>query len=868
MSEERRMFLKKSALIAGGIVLSKLPFSKAYAKGPFNVKDLPNVFIVSNMHPASCGWLVNFSIERNYCANDYFVHMDKVNEDPNYNFVISEVNNMIAILNFQPKRFEELKRRLKEGRIEAVNGMFLELTPNLSGGEAIVRMGVHGIQWQKEILGIKPRFNWMIDITGVHEQFAQIGAGLGLEAQVHCRMNISGSPLYMAESPDGTKLLTISPGHYANWGEVFKSTTPVEGPIIQKLASQLEKDNVLGDIPYLVLGGDGDYSLPPKYAKNPTDFVKSWRKDFSESDVKFSTLGAYVDFVKPKLISGEVKIPTVKEGWGYSWDAFWVENPRVKSLYRSNEHALQGVEMLATIASLHGSFDYPSQDLYHAWLQLHLNTDRNTLWGAAGQMVFEDEKSWDVLDRFNWINRLTNNVRQTILKKQDGEHLSYFNPVNWSQAGPQYITLPKGKKIKGYPSQKIGEQILFFPTLPSFGIGSLELVEGEYKDKAPSSLPETISNDFYEIGIDSATGELINLSLKKSKKIVIQRGAVLCSDRAKNNDAIYHELPQKIDRIEAASLKEKTSKIEFIKGELAQIIKISSSLYRENDVQQTITIYNNHPRIDFDVYLEDLPDKTITFMDFMAEYGIIEESRGIPYGFATESTEALALRGEGVHPATCWSDYKLRNGTGFAVLDRGLPGREITGKSVSMMLNATSDVYMGLPGGWLSGKGRHHFQFAFIAYDDLEIEEQIQQYAWEFNSPPFFETSAVKTEEKSFIATSANIIIESMQRVNDEVEIRFVECLGVKGTAKLEINMPVGEARLTNFLGEGDDKLSGDKLYLIPVRPQQIITVRLKAETNVAKIQPLKDWSPLVPENKREFLVHYDKTLIGHPPAG
>jgi hypothetical protein len=505
-------------------------------------------------------------------------------------------------------------------------------------------------------------------------------------------------------------------------------------------------------MPYLLLGGYSDYSLPPKYSGRFTDFSKEWKISFPGSNLKLSTLSAYLDAIKPKVMSGEILIPTIKSGWGYNWDAFWVENPRVKTLYRSNEHALQAAEMLATISSLTSPFDYPAQDLYYAWLQLHLNTDRNSLWGAATKVVFEDEKSWDVLDRFNWITDLTNKIRQTALKKREGKYLSWFNPVNWPQTGPQYLALPEGKNLKGFRSQKIADKMLFFPKLTSLGIGSLELTDESALNTVSYNLPKIVENDFYKIGFDTGTGELINLSLKHSNKTIIRNGGILCSDKAKKEGAIYHDLPKREDRIEAASLKGKAAaKIEFFKGELAQIVKINSSLFRENDVQQTITIYNNHPRIDFDIYLEDLPDKTVTFMDFIAEYGIIEENRGIPYGFTTESTEALFLRGEGVHPAICWSSYKLRNGGGFALLDRGIPGREISGKKVSLMLDVTSDMYMSLPAGWLSGKGKHHFQFAFVAYDSEKSKREIQKLAWEYNSPPFFETSAVRIENKSFI---------------------------------------------------------------------------------------------------------------------
>ncbi|MRR38932.1 hypothetical protein EG829_30635, partial [bacterium] len=132
------------------------------------------VYLVPNFHPACCGWLTDWSTERNYCANNYIDHLDRVRDDSNYAFALSEVPNMIAIFNFHPERKEELIRRFREGRAEPCNAFFLESTINLPGGEALVKNGVEGLRWQSRVLGVRPRYAWMIDVTGTHEQMAQI----------------------------------------------------------------------------------------------------------------------------------------------------------------------------------------------------------------------------------------------------------------------------------------------------------------------------------------------------------------------------------------------------------------------------------------------------------------------------------------------------------------------------------------------------------------------------------------------------------------------------------------------------------------------------------------------------------------------
>jgi len=54
-----------------------------------------------------------------------------------------------------------------------------------------------------------------------------------------------------------------------------------------------------------------------------------------------ATAGEYFDTVLPGVKSGTIQIPILRGGTGYTYDSFWIENPRVKTWYRKNEHGLQ-----------------------------------------------------------------------------------------------------------------------------------------------------------------------------------------------------------------------------------------------------------------------------------------------------------------------------------------------------------------------------------------------------------------------------------------------------------------------------------------------------------------------------------------------
>lgn len=829
-----------------------------------------DVFIVPNFHPASCGWLTDWSTERNYCANSYFDHLDRVRDDPNYAFALSECNTMIAMLNFHPDRVTELKQRVLEGRVELVNAFFLEPTINLSGGEALVKMGVEGLRWQEAIFGVRPRFVWAIDVTGVHEQMAQITSGLNLDAMVYTRDNPTPKTMHWLESPDGTRCLAISPGHYADWGPVFSTQNPLDGSTLAKLLddAKARAARTPAGAPVLVLGGHGDYSLAPARADYPSAFLKQWRQAAPETKVHFTGLGAYADAVGPGIKSGRIELPVSRSGARLSWTSFWIECPKVKQWYRRAEQGLQAAEMLATIASSDGKFDYPVQPLHHAWLQMLLNMDRNTLWGAAGGMVFEHAKSWDVRDRFESVETIAAGTADAALRHTagQGQSVALFNPLNWPRTDPLRVHLPAGTGLADAKCQAEADgQVLCRAALPSTGILALETATQTASIPKAIELPSAIETAHYRVRIDPSTGALCSLKLKPSGREVLAGPVLLVAEQAGD----FHSTPRRDQRKRLADSAQAMPRISVSDGPLATVVTTHSSLLG-GAVRQTLHFYKDHPRIDFDVELNDVPDKTIVLAEFPLAEAIQETRRGIPYGFSHGAWEkkdpSLAGFADGIVAAIRWSHYQFERG-GVALLDRGLPGRELTGRTPTLFLLDAQEIYMGYPCAWLSGRGRHSVSFALVAHDGDWKDARIPQMAWEFNSPPVVLTRAAKASPRSFLQTSDNVIVEAMRREGNEIEVRLAECLGVAGTAEVTLNLPHREASLTDLVGGRRQPLQGGPGYRFPVRPQQIVTMRFRTDSAAPDVQPLTDWAPLVPQAKLAALrTKLDKK--GHPPAG
>ncbi|HSA26747.1 MAG TPA: glycoside hydrolase family 38 C-terminal domain-containing protein [Phycisphaerae bacterium] len=827
-------------------------------------------FVVPNFHPASCGWLTNWSTERNYCANSYLDHLDRVRDDANYCFALSECNNMIAIRNFQPRRFAELKERIAQGRVELVNAFFLEPTINLSGGEALARMGIEGLRWQQQVMGARPRFCWAIDVCGTHYQMAQLCAQLGLEALIYTRRNRTDKSIFWSESPDGSRILTLVPGHYSDdIGGCYAAREPLNPAQLRSMAGAIASKvgYTPPGLPVLILGGYGDYALAPARPENPTELLKEWKNYRPDCDLRFSTLSSYVDAVLPDIKSGKLELPTVRVSTNFTFDSFWIQNPRVKSWYRRDEHALQAAETLATIASLKSDFVYPAQQLYHAWLLMLLNMDRNTLWGAAGGMVFEHQTSWDARDRFEWVERTSAATLDAAARKLAGQdaNVTLFNPANWHRTDPLCLKLPPGTRLADGLCQATGNGMtLCRLDVPPTGLLGVETRTGAAPAPKTIALPPVVETNFYTAQLDASTGALTSLKLKPSGRQMLGGPAnVLVAEKhvGDSDPGDFTEARPKRPRLATSS--DSRSTVTVTEGPLAMTVEAQGEFYGGGTGRRITRFFKNHPRIEFETQLNDIPNRTVVVAEFPLAETPAEIRRGIPFGFSRDDGQV-----QGITPAVRWSDYASPGKGGVAILDRGLTGREINDRTpVLYLLNAT-EKYNGYPNAWLSGKGSHRFGYALVAHDTDWPAARIPQLAWEYNCPVILADRCRPVATASFVHTSDNLIVEVMRRDGQDIEIRLLETIGQAGIAEVTVDLPHTNAALTSLVGDHPHSLDGGPTYKFPVRPQQIITLRLRTATALQPVKPLLEWDELVPPAKLPALREHLKNVKGHPPRG
>jgi alpha-mannosidase len=285
-----------------------------------------------------------------------------------------------------------------------------------------------------------------------------------------------------------------------------------------------------------------------------------------------------------------------------------------------------------------------------------------------------------------------------------------------------------------------------------------------------------------------------------------------------------------------------------------------------------VRFYHAHPRIDFEIELNDVPNYSVVVAEFPLARQIEEVRRGIPYGFAHSGWERpkpdLPGWNKGIVPAVRWVDYQFAGGGGIALLDRGLTGRELYQNTALLYLLNAEDQYHKSDNPWTTGKGKHVLRYALVPHGTHWAQARIPHHAWEYNQPPVVVARTAAKPFTSYLETSSNIIVEAVRREHDHVEVRFAECLGLAGVAHVKLDLPHGAVYQTDLMGNRRHLLAGMDAVSIPVQPQQIVTLHFETAHTLHKPEPIAAWDEFVPKEKLAMLHTYDPNVKGHPPFG
>ncbi|MER7667401.1 glycoside hydrolase family 38 C-terminal domain-containing protein [Kitasatospora sp. NPDC096128] len=502
-------------------------------------------------------------------------HLDLALRDPVYKFVLAEVDYLKPYFDQHPERREVLRTLLERGQVELVGGTYNEPNTNLTGAETTIRNIVHGIGYQRDILGGDPQTAWQLDVFGHDPQFPGHLAAAGLTGSAWARgpfhqwgpiqknfrqgkddarvMQFPSEFEWIA--PGGEGVLThYMPHHYsAGW---WMDSSPDLATAEQAVYELYRKLKPVGATKNLLLPVGTDYTPPNKWV---TAIHRSWADRYLWPRFVCATPRDFLDAVRAELAAtGRRPSPQTRD-MNPVYTGKDVSYIDTKQAQRAGEVAVVDAEKLAALAVVNGLGSYPAAALDKAWRQLAYGAHHDAITGSESDQVY-----LDLLGGWREAYDLASAVRDTSLDALTaristvgvGSALVVTNTLSFDRTELVSVELPGGvgsvrvlDEAGAAVPCAVDRGVLRFlaADVPALGWRTWRLVPGE--PSAPPSVPAwaeaegaVIANARYRVTADPARGGgLSSVYDRRHARELIQDG------RLGNELRVYEEYPQHPD---------------------------------------------------------------------------------------------------------------------------------------------------------------------------------------------------------------------------------------------------------------------------------------------------------------------------------
>lgn len=328
-------------------------------------------------------------------------HLETARREPEYKFVLAEVDYLKPYWDTRPEDRADLRRLIAEGRVEVMGGTYNEPNTNLTNPETAIRNFVHGIGFQRDVMGADPATAWQLDVFGHDPQFPGMAADAGLTSSSWARgphhqwgpMADDGDPERMQfasefewVAPSGRGLLThYMPAHYAAgwWMDSAASLEEAERATYALFAN-LKKVALTRNV---LLPVGTDYTPPNKWV---TEIHRDWAARYTWPRFVCAIPSDFFTAVRAELDErGATASPQTRD-MNPIYTGCHVSYIDTKQANRAAENAVLEAERFAVFAGLLTGARYPEAALAKAWVQLAYGAHHDAITGSESDQVYLD----------------------------------------------------------------------------------------------------------------------------------------------------------------------------------------------------------------------------------------------------------------------------------------------------------------------------------------------------------------------------------------------------------------------------------------------------------------------------------------------
>ena len=328
-------------------------------------------------------------------------HLEMARRDPDYKFVLAEVDYLKPYFDTHPEDRADLRRFIADGRVEVMGGTYNEPNTNLVGAETAIRNFVHGVGYQRDVLGASPATAWQLDVFGHDPQFPGMAADAGLTSSSWARgphhqwgpMAGDGDPRRMQFrsefewiAPSGLGLLThYMPAHYsAGWWMDSAASLAEAEQATYHLFAQLKSVALTRNV---LLPVGTDYTPPNTWV---TEIHRDWNSRYTWPRFVCALPSEFFAAVRAETAERGIAPSPQTRDMNPIYTGKDVSYIDTKEANRAAEDAVLGAERFAVFAALLSGAHYPEAALAKAWVQLAYGAHHDGITGSESDQVYLD----------------------------------------------------------------------------------------------------------------------------------------------------------------------------------------------------------------------------------------------------------------------------------------------------------------------------------------------------------------------------------------------------------------------------------------------------------------------------------------------
>ena len=716
-------------------------------KNIFSNKDYKgsgNVALVAHSHlDIAYYWRRIHAVQKN--LRTVLIQLRLMDKYPDFKYAHTQAYTYETVEKYYPEIFDELKKRIAEGRFEPVGAMYVEPDCNVPACESLIRQCLYGQSYFREKFGLTVNNCWLPDVFGNSWILPQILKKSGVDYFVSNKMSTWNDTNrfphnnFIWKGIDGSEVYAcVPPTHFITWNMPSQ---------VQENWDAYQDKNEGGQTLQMFGYGDGGSGATEEMIELMHRFEK-----LSVMPETEHTTGA--EFLK-KNFKGNTKLAT--------WDGelylemhrgTFTTKSKLKAYNRKLEFMLRDAELLSVLRMKNGK-EYPAGKIREIYKKLMINQFHDILPGSHITPVYRDAMAD--------YEQMEKELAEII-----GGGSEYFNTLGFRRSGLTFIPDENGANLR------MGKKGYY--------------AHADFKPLSCGKISAAASgSDWITVDGNKAETPFYSVSFAPDGSMVSLYDKELCREWVNgdfNKLKMYHDTPGNYDAWDILpNYKDRPCEmnvekpLEFVKAD-GECAEFSVTLATEKSKWQLIIRFFRASR---GIEVENIVDWNEKHKLVKAEFGcnilsrelLCDTSAGIIRRETHRNTSWQQARFEVCHHK--WCDM-AEHGGGVALINEGKYGVSAEGGTMALSLlratirpDPTSDM------------GCHAFCYMIYPHAGDAVSAEINKKAFEYNIP--LRKADVETNLPDFGPLWLQAV--KLSESGKYIVVRLCEQNGARGTIKL-----------------------------------------------------------------------------------